>query len=230
MTVAWEAHDIGQLSVQIQAASFTVTAGWQPPVTRATISVSVPRAVESYARVSEPTVTAGSQRDVGVIWRRFPDAKHVIIEAARRSPSGIWQAPARPAGPAFAIPDPFTYQARPTDRDRPIRRSGSLLGGAGMAAPTSWKPRPAPRTSRGSRPSRCPRCRARQNRPPGARIRRSARSPREDCSCSGAATYLSIRCSHRPAKRPKRHSTPSLPVHRTRRRRPHPPRLRSVLS
>jgi len=110
MTVSWEAHDIGQSAVQIEAASFTATGGWQPPVTLATIGVFDLRYARSEDRAPDPTVTTGSQGDVSVIWRRFPDATHVIIEAATRAPGGAWQAPSLPARSAFVIPDPYEYQ------------------------------------------------------------------------------------------------------------------------
>jgi hypothetical protein len=110
MTVSWEAHDVGNHSVQIEAASFTAAEGWQPPVTLATFGVVDLRYVKDYFRAPHPTVTTGSRGDVSVIWRRFSDATHVIIEAATRTPGGAWQAPSRPAGSAFAIPNPYTYQ------------------------------------------------------------------------------------------------------------------------
>jgi hypothetical protein len=110
ITVAWEAHDIGQSAVQIQATSFTATGGWQPAVTLATIGVFELRYERSEDRAPDPTVTTGPQGDVSVTWRRFPDATHVIIEAATRAPDGDWQPPSRPARSAFAIPEPYVYQ------------------------------------------------------------------------------------------------------------------------
>jgi hypothetical protein len=110
MTVSWEAHDIGRRAVQIEAASFTVAGGWQPPVTLATIGDLDRRYGPGNDRAPDPAVTIGSQGDVSVIWRRFPDATHVSIEAATRTPGGAWQSPSRPARSAFAIPDPYDYQ------------------------------------------------------------------------------------------------------------------------
>jgi hypothetical protein len=110
MTVSWEAHDIGQSAVQIEAASFTAAGGWRPPVTLATFGIFNLRYANRYFRAPHPTVTTGSRGDVSVIWRRFPDAKHVIIEAATRTPGGVWQAPSRPARSAFVIPKPYDYQ------------------------------------------------------------------------------------------------------------------------
>jgi len=110
MTVSWEAHDIGQSAVQIEAASFTAAGGWQPPVTLATIGDLDRRYGRSNNRAPDPSPATGSQGDVSVIWRRFPDARHVIIEAATRAPGGAWQAPSRPARSAIAIPDPYDYQ------------------------------------------------------------------------------------------------------------------------
>ena len=131
MTVSWEAPGVAQRSVQIQAASFTPTEGWQPPVTLANFGVFSGRYLQSYDRAAEPTVTVGTQGDASVIWRRFPDATHVIIEAATRTSGGVWQAPGRPAGPAFAIPNPYTYQGP----DEQIAIDG--LGNA-MASWSRW--------------------------------------------------------------------------------------------
>jgi hypothetical protein len=110
MSVSWEAHGVAQHSVRIESASFTAAGGWQLPVTLATFGVFDLRHVESYDRAADPTITTGLRGDVSVIWRRFSDATHVIIEAATRTPGGAWQAPSRPAGSAFAIPNPYTYQ------------------------------------------------------------------------------------------------------------------------
>jgi len=122
MTVSWEAHGVARHSVHIEAASFTAAGGWQLPVTLATVGVFDLRYAERNDRAPHPTVTTGSRGDVSVIWRRFPDATHVIIEAATRTPDGAWQAPSRPARSAFAIPNPYTY--RGPDQQIAIDASG----------------------------------------------------------------------------------------------------------
>src|ERR1035437_7448744 len=110
MTVSWEAHGVAHHSVHIEAASFTAAGGWQLPVTLATVGVFDLRYAERNDRAPDPALTTGARGEVSVIWRRFPDATHVIIEAATRTPNGAWQAPSRPARSAFAIPNPYTYQ------------------------------------------------------------------------------------------------------------------------